>query len=205
MKRFPLRTLWVIVAVLAILPAASEAAKLPKITGGGATQNFNSVTPYGTVQLVTFGGFTARAKGPGTDVVFAPFGVIATVYPARGSVQAKFAAAGAPGVTVGTAHGRVVCIANLGPSKLVDGDDPNDGVDADPDGDVWEIRFRITRAKGVVLPTDPVHGSFFVQDGGRADFADESFAQVTVGDPACANNPFFGLEPHLDGNIRVHP
>jgi hypothetical protein len=57
--------------------------------------------------------------------------------------------------------------------------------------------------QGVELPDVAFYGSIFVQDGDNADFADESFADATLTDPSCAKNPFFGLELHLSGNIKV--
>jgi hypothetical protein len=193
-----------VVASLSFAAALAQAAPNPKVTGGGVTRNYNSVSPYGTLHLLTFSGFNGQATGPGVLVPFPPFGVMATIYPGRGQMEWKTVLEDDPSTTLADIHGRVVCIANLGPSGLIDGDDPNDAEVADPLGDVWEIRFQITRITGQVLPPVPIYGSVFVQDGGQTDFADESFSTATILNPSCAVNPFFGLEPHLAGNITVH-
>jgi len=191
-------------AALMLIAAFAQAAPSPKVTGGGVTRNYNSVSPYGTAMLLNYSGFNGQATGAGTVVPFPPFAGTATVYPAKGNMQFKVVVEADPSTTVADLHGKVVCIANLGPSAAVDGDDPNDAEVADPAGDVWEIRFQITKAKGVELPPFAIYGSVFVQDGGSADFADETFSAATITDPSCAVNPFFGLEPHLAGNITVH-
>jgi hypothetical protein len=197
-----------IATVLGQIADAAPEPKLPKITGGGVAQNFNSVSPFGTVELETTLGFNAQATEEGVVVPFDPFGVDALDYPAKGQIQMKNTLADDPSVTVSQLHGEVVCIANLGPAGLIDGDDPNDDDVADPLGDVWEIRFEIVRASAdgedIELPPFPIYGSIYVQDGGKNDFVDESFAAENLAEPDCVLNPFFGLEPLLNGNITVH-
>jgi hypothetical protein len=207
-----MRRVWIAAGLIAAIAAygqlsnAAPKPKLPKITGGGVAQNFNSVSPFGTVELETTLSVSAHATDEADVVTFAPFGVDALDYPAQGQVQLKNT--DADGNTVSQLHGEVVCIANLGPAGAIDGDDPGDDVEADPAGDVWEIRFEITRAEAdgedIELPDFPIYGSLFVQDGGKDDFVDETFDDATIIFPDCAINPFFGLEPLLNGNITVH-
>jgi hypothetical protein len=193
----------VAVACACALAASAEAkgkgkGALPKITMGGVTRNDNSgVFP----DALNMGGLTAEATDVGTVVAHAYFPVSITRYPARGEVEMKTVSAADPSVVFSTVHGKVVCIANLGPSSGIDGG-------GNPDLDVWEVRFRIERATLNGVPQDlsgpPVYGSLLVQDGGKTDYADESFAQDLALVPDCGNVAFFELEPQLKGNIKVH-
>lgn len=176
------------------------------ISGGGEVKNFNSVNPYGTLELTTRFHINARSGSKGEPVEFDPFGVMAVAYPAAGRVSLRNVTVDT-GTVVSALRGRVVCVADLGPSEEVDGDDPNDNTEADPQTHVWEIRFRIQRAilegEQLELPDFPVYGSIFIQDGPSGDFLDENFEEMNLDSPDCANNPFFGLEPLIKGAIQV--
>ena len=140
-----------LVGLLAVYAAPTEAKTLPKITGGGTTENFNHGIPV-VPPLLSVGGFNARATGPG----------LGGVYSAKGQIQAKAVLANDPSTTLGSIHGTVVCIANLGPSSGVDGG-------GNPDNDVWGIRFQVTKAKGAFSVPVGSYGSAFVQDNGKVD------------------------------------
>ncbi len=187
----------------ALLLMAPVVQALPKITGGGMTVN-NNTQGVCLPELLNNVGFVARATGAGVLEDFAPFGTDnATVYPAIGKVKFRTTLPNPRGNLPPPANlrGKVVCIANLGPADTVDGVG-NCDAGADPDTDVWEIRFQITRIQGIPLPDGgPFYGSLFVQDGGQDDWADEAFGDPTNAD--CLQNPFFGLERHIEGNIVV--
>jgi len=176
---------------------AAPPAKLPKLTGGGIAENNNS---GGGDDLYTHFAFNAQATEEGEPREFVPFSVDALDYPAKGQVQLKNVLADDPSETDSQVHGEVVCIANLGPSIDVDGG-------GDPANNVWEIRFLITKLKADGEEIDlfelpPLYGSLFVQDNGKTDFEDESFSNPLT--PECLANPFFQLEPVINGNIVVH-
>jgi hypothetical protein len=168
---------------------AKSGDKLPKITGGGQTENTNSGGPDQTGS----GGFNAHATAPG--VVEGSGDDQTTEFPAKGQVQAK-SVDNATGETVARIHGEVVCIANYGPSDGSDG-----GVVG---SDVWEIRFRITKASFELPPDVPTYGSLMVQDNGKDDLADETFDPLQAENSECGDATQFQLEPVIHGNIVVH-
>ena len=152
-------------------------ATLPSITAGGITLNIDA-----GANAFSIGGFNAQATSTATDPLF----------PARGQFQAK----SVPD-DLGILHANVVCIANLGPSTVVNGFGGIAGTD------VWEIRIEITQVSSPFLLVGD-HGSIFVQDNGTGsgvDFADENFGNPTVTD--CGETPGFTLEPVLAGSITV--
>lgn len=183
-KQLLILTLCFAVSLSGSLAQAGGKDKLPKLTGGGVTQNNNSGGP----PQLSIGGFTARATGPG----------IAGVYPARGQLQAKSVLTADPSTTVASIHATVVCIANLGAIGLVHG-----GLAGN---DVWEIRFQVTHSSPSALVQVPVgvYASGFLQDNGKVDFGDENFEPTRFEDPACGGTTSFGLEAHLAGNLKVH-
>ena len=185
----PKRLLLIAVLLIGLTAAYAttvEAKPLPKITGGGVTLNANHGIGGGPT-LWSVGGFNAQRIGDGDT--------------ARG--QMEFAAYIAPAVfepdsPIGRIHATPVCMVNLGPSKDV----KPGGVGGDPNGDVWEIRFMITQTEGLFIPTT-TYGSAYVQDNGRVDYSDENFASPD--DAVCGDlTRSFGLEPVLEGNIKVH-
>lgn len=179
----------------------------PTIKGSGTARNFNAENPYGTLQLVSKYEFNARSTSAGVEATYEPFGVTAIVYEARGEISIKNVLADDRSTVASRLKGRIIAIANLGPSEPIDGDDLNDSETVDPEADVWEIRFEIIRAEINGVPQQspgfPVYGSIYVQDGADGDFLDESFAQEDLPDPSTLLNEFFGLEPVLRGRIEV--
>jgi hypothetical protein len=175
--------------VLGLSPVQAQSERLPFITGGGRTENNNS----GGEDQYAYGGFVARAVEGGTTSSQPVFGSDVTTYPAQGQVQARSATV-AGNETVIKVHGTVVCIADYGPSSEVDGG-------GNPDEDVWEVRFEITKSDPPGL--EGGYASIMVQDNGRDDYADENAASSFFANPNCGNVTQFQLEP-VDGQITVH-
>jgi hypothetical protein len=194
MKRWAMFVVALAVAMMIAAPASAGPgkARLPKVTGGGVTQNNNSGQP---VALLTLGGFQAQATGEGVDDTHDVFGTPLRLFPASGQIQAKSALAIDPSVELGSIHGDVVCMANYGPAQYVDGG-------GDPAANVWEIRFKVTES------SDPafvgLFGSILVQDNKKVDYQDESFAAQLVFTPTCGLVTYFQLEPMVAGNVTVH-
>lgn len=180
-----------LILVMGMLAGSAQASKpkLPKVTGGGQATNNNSGAP---VPLVTQFGFNAQATAAGVTTTHPAFATPLTTYPAKGEFQGRNYVASDPSNTVNQGHGDVVCMANYGPSSGVDGG----GVET---GTVWEIRVRFEDP--AVAPV-PFYGSVLVQDNGKVDYLDESFANLF--NPACGNVVLFELEPVTQGNILAH-
>ena len=193
---------------VAFVVNAAPKPKLPKITGGGVAENLNAGPEF--PETLQHFSISAHATAEAEPAIFpAPFfpSVVAADYPAKGHVNLRNVLADNQSVTVSQTQGDVVCIANLGPSVDVDGD-------GNPELNVWEIRFQITKSQianddGELEEVDlsqfpPLYGSIYVQDGGKEDFIDENFERDLLLNPDCVVNPFFGLEPVTHGNITVH-
>ena len=187
MKRLAVVFSLVLGLALVAGPAQAKQPKPPTITGGGVAENFNAGGSY--PDMLTHFGFNARATGEGTTTTHPLFGTDVTTYPARGQFQVKNVLAADHHTTLSKGHGQVVCIANLGPSSGVDGG-------GNPTGDVWEIRVGFTDA-GTTF-----YGSFLVQDNGKTDYEDESFANSTS--DQCGQVSYFELEPVVKGNVKMH-
>ena len=160
------------------------------ITGGGIVENNNS----GFGDLLSVGGFVAKYKGSGGS----GGGACEELY-AKGQIQAKATVEGDPLSPIGAIHGKVVCIANLGP----------DACDSQNDNDVWEVRFEVTHSRGLFAVPVGDFGSLIVQDnatpGSAGDRADESF--INPDDEDCCLLDVVAdceLEDVLHGNFTVH-
>ena len=84
---------------------------------------------------------------------------------------------------------------------------PNDK--SPPFGDVWEVRFQVTKGEFLGAPMVGIYGSLFVLDGGSPgagnDGVDEGFADPLI--EFCGTNDDAGkinLEPVIAGNFTVH-
>ena len=191
MRRISVLCLVALFALGMILASSSDSnagpKNLPKITGGGITENGNW-DPFDDDEqlLLSIGGFNARATED----------VGSGVYLAKGQIQAKAVVADNPRKAIGTIHGEVVCIANLG----ADAEVTQGGVAGTA---VWEIRFLVTRARGDFTPPVGAYGSAYVQDNGAMDYSDENFGPPF--DHHCGNETRgFGLERVIAGNLTVH-
>jgi len=165
------------------------------ITGGGIVEN-NNHGIAGIAGLLSVGGFVAKYKGN----MGGGGGDCEELY-AKGQIQAKATVEGDPLNPIGAIHGKVVCIANLGP-------DACGAEGGDNQNDVWEVRFLVTHSRGdFAVPVD-TYGSLFVQDnatpGSAGDLADESFLP---GNEDCCQEDVVNnceLENVLHGNFTVH-
>jgi len=162
------------------------------ITGGGIVENNNS----GFGDLLSVGGFVAKYKGSGDDDI----GVCPEFLYAKGQIQAKATIAIDPLNPIGAIHGKVVCIANLGP-------DACGAEGGDNENDVWEVRFEVTHSRGDFAVPVGDFGSLIVQDnatpGSAGDLVDESFSHSG---PECCQLDVVadcGLEAVLHGNFMV--
>ena len=166
------------VALVAIALTGVAVAGKPTviINGGGIALNENGGFGPGVLAV---GGFSAKVKKNGA---------------ATGSIQSKIVSA--DGVTLGSIHGLVMCVMNIGPTH-----------NAGFSGDVWEVRFMVTIGRGVGFGLVGSYGSLFVLDGGSPgagnDGIDEGFGALT--DPDCgrvdADN--HNLEDVIAGNFKV--
>jgi hypothetical protein len=184
MRRVSLVTILLLMLGAFAAPVYGKSS-LPKITGGGQATNNNS----GAGPLTSQYGFNAQATGAGVVTDHPSFAQDSTVYPASGEFQIRNF--DASNTTVSQGHGDVVCVANMGPSSGVDGG-------GNSTGNVWEIR--------VAFDSDgtTVYGSFLIQDNGKTDYMDESFAAARLLDPDCGKVTLFELEPVNNGQIKVH-
>jgi hypothetical protein len=171
MKRL---TLLFVVALLSVSLAGAVIAKggpSVVINGGGIAENSNHGLPLPT--LLSVGGFTAHMKG---DKV-------------KGQVQSKSVVAEDPTIVLGSVHGRVVCMMDLG-------------------DDTWEVRFEVTKASGFAAGLLTFYGSLFVKDGGTPgagnDWIDEGFADPEGADCGGPDADSYNLEPVVAGNFNVH-
>ena len=167
----------------ALTAPAYGKADLPKLTGGGEAANSDA----GAGATTQFG-FTARATGAGVVTAHPPFAQSSTVYPADGEFQVR--SVDANNNTLSKGHGDVVCVANFGPSSGVDGG-------GNPDGDIWEVRVAFD-ADGTT-----VYGSFLMQDNGKVDYMDESFAASRLLDDDCGEVTQFEVEEVIHGQINA--
>ena len=169
------------IALVAVGIAGVAVAGKPSviINGGGIAMNDNHGTALPSLRSV--GGFTAKVKN-GT---------------AKGSIQSKSISADDPSVTWGSIHGSVVCVMNIGPAH-----------NAGFSGDVWEVRFLVTKGKGIGLPLVGFYGSLFVFDGGSPgagnDGIDEGFADLTSKACGGLDAAQHNLEAVIAGNFTVH-
>ena len=170
-----LATIALVVVAFAGVAVAGKPSVI--INGGGIAVNNNSaggVEP----ELLSVGGFTAKVKN-GT---------------ATGSIQSK-AILAETGDKLGSIHGLVMCVENLG--------DLDDGID----GDVWEVRFLVTIGRGIGFDLVGAYGSLFVLDGGSPgagnDWIDEGFAAPAQPECGGADAAAHGLEPVVAGDFKV--
>jgi len=164
------------------------------ITGGGIVEN-NNHGIFGFGDLLSIGGFVAKYKGEVGDDD--DDDACVELY-AKGQIEAKATIAGAPLRPIGAIHGKVVCIANLGP----------DACGSQNENDVWEVRFQVTHSRGLFTVPVDAYGSLIVQDnatpGSAGDLVDESF--INPDDEDCCLldvDRDCGLEDVLHGNFMV--
>jgi hypothetical protein len=171
--------IFIVITLLSVSLSAVAVAKgkpVVIINGGGIVQNNNSEGGT-TPELLSVGGFTAR------EDAFGDF---------KGQIQSKSTPANDPSITLGSIHGSVVCLLDIGAG-------------------VWEVRFRVTEGSGSGLGLVGFHGSIFVLDDGSPgagnDMIDESFELGSLTNPACglaAVLDEMSLELVLAGNFTVH-